>query len=102
MEVHTFDTLYQCKKLGVNFPSLFAVIFNDYKDCCSVLITIQFRPILAAFIYVLIPLKIPDSIGFLEHVNSWYVELFLPLSDSLGTLTAHQNNVHISYSFTHC
>jgi len=49
-------------------------------------ITIQLRPFIAVHRYVAIFLKPPDSIDFLEHGNSWCVEMFMFLSDSLGTL----------------
>jgi len=43
-----------------------------------------------AYRYVVIPLKLPNSIGFIKHGISWCVVLFLPLSGSLGTLYAHK------------
>jgi len=34
MEVHTFDTLYQCKKLGARFYPAFFITVVDYEDYC--------------------------------------------------------------------
>jgi len=58
-------------------------------EALDMLITIQLRLFYAMSGYLAISLKLPDSIGFIKHGNSWCVVMSLALSGSLGTLTAH-------------